>query len=103
LGLLLGQYRIETTNNQPPPEWEGAFSEGVTMSVRHQQTVERYTQGRTEALAMLENLREFIESMPVADADGAIPGVNYAYVIRFEWIRKKLSKCGLLMDAMLEG
>jgi hypothetical protein len=25
--LLLGQYRIETANNQPPPEWEGVFFE----------------------------------------------------------------------------
>jgi hypothetical protein len=78
-------------------------SEGVQMSVRHQQTVERYTQGRFKALAMLENLREFIESMPVADAHGAIPGVDYAYVNRFETIREKLSDCSLLTDAMSEG
>jgi hypothetical protein len=77
-------------------------SEGVTMSVRHQQTVERYTQGRAEALALLVNLLEFIESMPVADAHGAIPGVDYAYVNRFETIREKLSECGLLTDAMSE-
>jgi hypothetical protein len=73
------------------------------MSVRHQQTVERYTQGRAEALAMLVNLLEFIESMPVADAHGAIPGVDYAYVNRFEAIRERLSDCELLMDAMSEG
>jgi hypothetical protein len=77
--------------------------EGVTMSVRHRQTVERYTQGRAEALALLVNLREFIESMPVADADGAIPGVGYDYVNRFEVIREKLSDCSLLTDAMSEG
>jgi predicted nucleic acid-binding Zn ribbon protein len=80
----------------------GLFSEGVEMSVRHQQTVERYTQGRVEALALLENLREFIEEMPVADAHGAIPGVGYDYVNRFEVIREKLSDCGLLTDAMSE-
>jgi hypothetical protein len=88
--------------NQPSPEWEGCFSEGVEMSVRHQQTVERYTQGRVEALALLVNLLEFIEGMPVADAHG-IPGVDYAYVNRFEVIREKLSDCSLLTDAMSEG
>jgi hypothetical protein len=98
-----GPEAIEATNNQPPPEWEGCFSEGVEMSVRHQQTVERYTQGRFKALAMLENLRDFIESMPVADAHGAIPGVGYDYVNRFEVIREKLSDCSLLTDAMSEG
>jgi hypothetical protein len=96
-------FQPEAASNQPPPEWEGVFSEGVTMSVRHQQTVERYTRGRAEALAMLENLREFIEGMPVADAHGAIPGVGYDYVNRFEAIREKLSDCELLMDAMSEG
>jgi len=49
------------------------------MAVRNKTTVERYVQHHAELTAMLENLLEFVATMPAPDENGDIPCVDYGY------------------------
>lgn len=49
------------------------------MAVKDIKTVERYAQQHAEMIAMLENLNEFISTMPAPDENACIQGVNYGY------------------------
>ena len=49
------------------------------MAVKDFSTVEAYAKQHSEMLAMLENLAEFIATMPAPDEDGIIRGVDYGY------------------------
>ena len=48
--------------------------------VSDEKTVQRYAQQHSEMLAMLDNLKEFVASMPAPDENAVIPGVDYGYV-----------------------
>jgi hypothetical protein len=50
------------------------------MTVRHPASVERYAQQHAEMHAMLENLREFLATMPAPDENGDIHGIDYGYL-----------------------
>jgi hypothetical protein len=49
------------------------------MSVRHEETVQRYATQHAQMIAMLENLQEFVSTMPAPDENCNIPGVDYGY------------------------
>ena len=49
------------------------------MSVKHEKTVQRYATQHAQMIAMLENLQEFVSTMPAPDENGDIPGVDYGY------------------------
>ena len=50
-----------------------------TMTVKNESTVKRYLRWHSEMAAMIDNLREFINSMPTPD-DGEIAGIDYGYI-----------------------
>lgn len=43
-------------------------------------TVEAYSRKYAEMCAMIENINEFIATMPAPDEDGIIRGVDYGYI-----------------------
>ncbi len=47
--------------------------------VGDEKTVQRYIIQREHMLDMLDNLLEFVETMPAPDEDGNIPNVDYGY------------------------
>jgi hypothetical protein len=49
------------------------------MTVKDIATVERYAKQHSELLAMLENLMEFVATMPAPDENAEIQGVDYGY------------------------
>jgi hypothetical protein len=49
------------------------------MAVKNIATVERYAKQHAELLAMLENLMEFVATMPAPDENLEIQGVDYGY------------------------
>ena len=49
------------------------------MSVKHEETVQRYAAQHAQMIAMLENLQEFVSTMPAPDENGNIPNVDYGY------------------------
>lgn len=49
------------------------------MAVKDIATVERYVKQHSELLAMLDNLREFVVTMPAPDDNAEILGVDYGY------------------------
>jgi len=49
------------------------------MTVRNEKTVQLYAKQYFDLLAMLENLQEFVSTMPAPDENGDIPSVDYGY------------------------
>ena len=47
--------------------------------IRDKKTVQRYVEHHSGLLAMIENLREFVETMPVPDENEEMPNVDYGY------------------------
>jgi hypothetical protein len=50
------------------------------MSVIHRPSVERYVTQHGQIQAMLENLLEFVGTMPAPQDDCVIPGCDYGYI-----------------------
>lgn len=48
--------------------------------VADEATVQRYAKQHAELVAMLENLMEFVSTMPAPNENAIIPGVDYGYV-----------------------
>ena len=49
------------------------------MAVKDIATVERYAKQHADLLAMLENLMEFVATMPAPDENAEIQGIDYGY------------------------
>jgi hypothetical protein len=50
------------------------------MTVRDFKSVERYAKQYIEMNAMIDNLREFLATMPAPNEDDEIEGVDYGYL-----------------------
>jgi len=48
------------------------------MAIKDSRSVESYIQMVGQLRAALENLTEFVDSLPAPDDDGCIPGMDYA-------------------------
>lgn len=70
------------------------------MAVKDIRTVNTYAANHAKMLAAIENLREFIESMPAPDEDGNIPNVDYGYTGSAEEMAKHLAEACRIADAM---
>lgn len=51
------------------------------MSVKHEETVQQYANHHSEMVAMLENLSEFVATMPAPDENMELhgQGIDYGY------------------------
>lgn len=49
------------------------------MSIKDEKTVQRYATQHWQMIAMLENLQEFVSTMPAPDENANIPNVDYGY------------------------
>lgn len=70
------------------------------MSVKHAPTVQRYSRQRDQLVAMLENLREFVGTMPSPDDSQSIHGVDYGYTGDVGQIHELVKRASDVADAM---
>ena len=49
------------------------------MAIKDEATVERYAMQHAQMIAMIDNLKEFIDSMPAPNEHHEIANVNYGY------------------------
>jgi CHASE3 domain sensor protein len=69
------------------------------MTVKNPEYVSDYTKQRNEILNMLDNLRQFVESMPDAEKS-RIPNVDYIYVSNVTKLRDTLITACSVTDHM---
>ena len=50
------------------------------MTIKHQKSVDSYVSQVMDLRAALENLAEFVASLPAPDDDNNIPGLNYGHL-----------------------
>ena len=50
------------------------------MTIKHLPTVERYASQVMDIMAALENLQEFVSSLPAPDEDETVPGMDYGHI-----------------------
>jgi hypothetical protein len=72
------------------------------MSIRNPQTVSAYVQMQLELLAAIENLQEFIETLPAPDDRGHIWQLHYGHIGDIQRIHGKVSEACELMDQWCE-
>lgn len=51
-----------------------------TAMISDENTVQQYATQHAQMVLMLENLQEYVGTMPAPDEDGNIPGVDYGYI-----------------------
>ena len=69
------------------------------MAIRDKATVDRYVRMHAEILAALENLQEFVETMP-APVDGCIPNVDYTFTGDVGRIHEAISEAARISDGL---
>jgi len=69
------------------------------MTIKHAETVERYTQHHAEIAAALENLQEFFGSMPAPDENNHLP-LHYGQTGDVARIRELLAQASQIADEM---
>lgn len=70
------------------------------MSVKHQPTVEAYVRQHAAITMALENLKEFVDTMPAPDENGHIPNVDYGYTGSTGCLFELLTEAMRVADAM---
>lgn len=48
--------------------------------ITDEKTVQRYAKHHAQMIGMLENLSEFVATMPAPDENGNVPGIDYCYI-----------------------
>ena len=72
------------------------------MSVKHKPTVATYVANHADAIAVLQNLLEFVESCPAPDENGDLHGggIDYAYTGSFGQLVQHLRDASGIADEM---
>ena len=70
------------------------------MSIKHQPTIDRYIRQHNELAVALENLAEFVESMPAPDEDGRLPNIDYCYTGSVTRIHELVCEAMRIADEM---
>ena len=68
------------------------------MSIRNPQTVAAYVQMQLELLAAVENLQEFIETLPAPDDRGHVWKLHYGHIVDIQRIHAKITEACELMN-----
>lgn len=68
------------------------------MSIKHTSSVDRYVACHADLTAALENLAEFVDSLPAPAEDGSLPTLHYGHLGTLEEIRKQLGEAMRLAD-----
>jgi hypothetical protein len=68
------------------------------MTIKCKTTVENYVQRHFEAICVLENLLEFVQSMPAPDECGHLRNVGYDYTGSFDKLVQHLSDASQIAD-----
>ena len=70
------------------------------MSVKHLPTVNEYVRQHAAITMALENLQEFVNSMPAPDENGHLPSVDYGYTGSTTCLYELLTEAMRIADAM---
>ena len=71
------------------------------MTIKDPATIANYVRHHSEMTAMLENLKEFVESMPSPDDNGkSIPNIDYGYTGDVYRIRQSLASALEVADGI---
>jgi hypothetical protein len=72
------------------------------MSVKHKPTVAAYVANHADAIAVLQNLLEFVESCPAPDENGELHGggIDYGYTGSFGQFVQHLRDAAEIADEM---
>ena len=68
------------------------------MSVKHAEAVSGYTQTVVAIRNALDNLIEFVDSLPSPDHNGELPSLHYGHVGTIKQMRSLLSQVAGLAD-----
>jgi hypothetical protein len=63
-----------------------------TMAIKNVKAVERYVSDVAAIMSMLENLKEFAESLPAPDDDETLPTLHYEHIGCVAEIRLRLAE-----------
>lgn len=72
------------------------------MSIKNPQTVAAYVQMQLELLAAVENLQEFIETLPAPDDAGHIWQLHYGHIGDIQRIHARIAEACELMNQWSE-
>ena len=70
------------------------------MSIKNPQTVAAYVQMQLELLAAIENLQEFVETLPAPDDRGHVWQLHYGHIGDIQRIHAKVTEACELMDQL---
>jgi hypothetical protein len=71
------------------------------MAVKDAKTISSYARQHAEMVAMLENLAEFVASMPAPEDDGnSIENIDYGYTGSVDHIHSLLTQASETVDEM---
>jgi hypothetical protein len=72
------------------------------MAVADEKTVATYVRQFDQAFFMIENLREFVQTLPAPNENGVIPGVDYGFVNGIGKIHELLEQACEIADELSE-
>jgi hypothetical protein len=72
------------------------------MTVKNASFVGQYVRTRTELLAALENLQEFVENLPAPDESGFIPNLDYGHLGSLGHMHEVIGEVARTADEMFK-
>lgn len=70
------------------------------MTIKHKPTVATYVANQAQAIAMLENLLEFLQTTPTPDENGRIPNIDYGYTGSFAVLVDHIREASRISDEL---
>ena len=99
----VANHRSTEAKARPTPGRAQPFHRREMMTIKNTRYAERYAQQVMEMRAVLENLQEFVSTLPAPDECENIPGLHYGHLGTIDQIHTALTVASEHADEMFEG